>query len=87
MMPRRPFIPFWQYAGFGPRPSTTTPDPTIDAIVWVKPGGECDGASDPSDAGYDPTCANSYAPTPAPHAGTWFEAYFENLINLANPAF
>jgi cellulose 1,4-beta-cellobiosidase len=27
-------------AGFGPRPTTVTPDAIEDAIVWVKPGGE-----------------------------------------------
>lgn len=25
-------------AGFGPRPTTATNDPLVDAIVWVKPG-------------------------------------------------
>ncbi|KAG8892828.1 hypothetical protein FRC00_011435, partial [Tulasnella sp. 408] len=46
-----------KYAGFGPRPSTTTPDPLIDAIVWVKPGGQGDGTSDPSSPRYDASCS------------------------------
>jgi cellulose 1,4-beta-cellobiosidase len=40
-------------AGFGPRP---TNDPSLeltDALVWVKPGDESDGASDPSATGYN----------------------------------
>ncbi|KAG8939865.1 Beta-glucosidase cel3A [Tulasnella sp. 424] len=73
-------------AGFGMRPTTSTPDPMIDAIVWVKPGGECDGTSDSSSPRYDSTCSLSDAKQPAPEAGSWFEAYFEDLVNNANPA-
>lgn len=73
-------------AGFGMRPTNVTPDPVIDAIVWVKPGGECDGTSDSSSPRYDSTCSLSDAKQPAPEAGTWFEAYFEDLVNFANPA-
>lgn len=29
-----------QGAGFGPRPTTNTGNPLVDAFVWVKPGGE-----------------------------------------------
>jgi cellulose 1,4-beta-cellobiosidase len=35
-------------AGFGMRPTTSTGSAYIDAIVWAKPGGECDGTSDTS---------------------------------------
>ncbi|KAG9018823.1 hypothetical protein FRB90_009293 [Tulasnella sp. 427] len=73
-------------AGFGLHPTTATPDPIIDAIVWVKPGGECDGTSNSSSSRYDSTCSLSDAKQPAPEAGTWFEAYFEDLLTYANPA-
>ncbi|KAG9044284.1 hypothetical protein FS837_008414 [Tulasnella sp. UAMH 9824] len=73
-------------AGFGIHPTTSTPDPIIDAIVWVKPGGECDGTTNSSSPRYDSTCSLSDAKQPAPEAGTWFEAYFEDLVTYANPA-
>ncbi|KAG8894476.1 hypothetical protein FRB99_001227 [Tulasnella sp. 403] len=72
-------------AGFGMRPTTNTGSSYIDAIVWVKPGGECDGTSDPSAPRYDSTCGLPDAKKPAPQAGQWFEAYFEDLLNFANP--
>ncbi|KAG6852356.1 hypothetical protein C0991_000416 [Blastosporella zonata] len=74
-----------KYAGFGTRPTTATPDPLIDSIVWVKPGGESDGTSDSSAARYDPSCSSAASVIPAPEAGTWFEAYFEQLLQNANP--
>ncbi|OCL08445.1 glycoside hydrolase family 6 protein [Glonium stellatum] len=73
--------------GFGIRPSSSTDDPLLDAWVWVKPGGECDGTSNSSSARYDAHCGYSDALQPAPEAGTWFEAYFEQLLVNANPAF
>ncbi|KAN0112822.1 1, 4-beta cellobiohydrolase [Hyaloscypha variabilis] len=73
--------------GFGVRPTTNTGDPLEDAFVWVKPGGECDGTSDTSAARYDAHCGLADALQPAPEAGTWFEAYFEQLLTNANPAF
>ncbi|KAL9054337.1 MAG: hypothetical protein Q9162_004211 [Coniocarpon cinnabarinum] len=73
--------------GFGVRPTTNTGDPLEDAFVWVKPGGEGDGTSDQSAARYDFHCGQSDALQPAPEAGTWFEAYFEQLLKNANPAF
>ncbi|THH30745.1 hypothetical protein EUX98_g3440 [Antrodiella citrinella] len=72
-------------AGFGLRPSTNTPSPLIDSIVWVKPGGECDGTSNSSSPRHDPTCSLSDADQPSPEAGTWFQAYFETLVQQANP--
>jgi cellulose 1,4-beta-cellobiosidase len=60
-------------AGFGIRPTTSTPSAFIDAIVWVKPGGECDGTSNSSAPRYDSTCSLSDAMQPAPQAGTWFQ--------------
>ncbi|KIO21459.1 glycoside hydrolase family 6 protein [Tulasnella calospora MUT 4182] len=74
-------------AGFGLRPTTNTPDALIDAIVWIKPGGEADGTSDTSAVRYDATCGLNDAKKPAPEAGQWFQAYFEDLVKYANPAF
>jgi cellulose 1,4-beta-cellobiosidase len=71
--------------GFGRLPTTNTGDALVDAIVWVKPGGESDGTSDSSATRYDAHCGYSDALTPAPEAGTWFQAYFQQL--LANAAF
>ncbi|EPS39620.1 hypothetical protein H072_6567 [Dactylellina haptotyla CBS 200.50] len=73
--------------GFGLRPSSNTGDALLDAFVWIKPGGECDGTSDTSAVRYDAHCGAASALKPAPEAGTWFEAYFEQLLVNANPAF
>lgn len=72
--------------GFGIRPTTNTGDALVDAFVWVKPGGESDGTSDTSAARYDAHCGYADALKPAPEAGTWFQAYFEQLLRNANPA-
>ncbi|KAI1805037.1 carbohydrate-binding module family 1 [Daldinia bambusicola] len=74
-------------AGFGERPSADTGSDLLDAFVWVKPGGECDGTSDQSATRYDYHCGLSDALQPAPEAGSWFEAYFEQLYKNANPPF
>ena len=71
--------------GFGTRPTTTTGNALVDAFVWVKPGGECDGTSNSTAPRFDFHCAQSDALQPAPQAGTWFEAYFEQLLANANP--
>ncbi|BCS05369.1 uncharacterized protein AKAW2_81170S [Aspergillus luchuensis] len=73
--------------GFGVRPTTSTGDDLVDAFVWVKPGGESDGTSDSSATRYDAHCGYSDALQPAPEAGTWFQAYFVQLLTNANPAF
>lgn len=73
--------------GFGVRPTTNTGLDVEDAFVWIKPGGECDGTSDTSAARYDYHCGLSDALQPAPEAGTWFQAYFEQLLTNANPSF
>ncbi|QRV95446.1 glycoside hydrolase family 6 protein [Ceratobasidium sp. AG-Ba] len=77
----------FKYAGFGPRPSTTTPSPLIDAIVWVKPGGESDGTSGTSSPRYDTACTSATSYIPSPEAGQWHSDYFGLLIQQANPAF
>ncbi|KAJ5562047.1 hypothetical protein N7535_003490 [Penicillium sp. DV-2018c] len=73
--------------GFGVRPTTDTGDSLTDAFVWVKPGGESDGTSDSSATRYDAHCGYSDALQPAPEAGTWFQAYFAQLVENANPSF
>lgn len=73
--------------GFGTRPTSSTPSELLDAFVWIKPGGECDGTSNTTAARYDYHCGLADALQPAPEAGSWFEAYFEQLFNNANPAF
>ncbi|KAJ4301506.1 hypothetical protein N0V90_003599 [Kalmusia sp. IMI 367209] len=73
--------------GFGIRPSTSTDDPLLDAFVWIKPGGECDGTSNSSSVRYDAHCGYADALQPAPEAGTWFQNYFTQLLTNANPAF
>ncbi|OTA53081.1 glycoside hydrolase family 6 protein [Hypoxylon sp. EC38] len=73
--------------GFGTRPTADTGSDLLDAFVWVKPGGECDGTSDTSAARYDYHCGLADALKPAPEAGSWFEAYFEQLYKNANPPF
>ncbi|KAH1496016.1 hypothetical protein LV164_002303 [Aspergillus fumigatus] len=73
--------------GFGVRPSTNTGDPLQDAFVWIKPGGESDGTSNSTSPRYDAHCGYSDALQPAPEAGTWFQAYFEQLLTNANPSF
>ncbi|KAG6833652.1 Beta-glucosidase cel3A [Tephrocybe sp. NHM501043] len=73
-------------AGFGTRPTLSTGSSLIDAIVWVKPGGECDGTSNTSAPRYDSHCGLSDAAPNAPEAGTWFQSYFEALVKNASPA-
>ncbi|KAJ5158930.1 1 4-beta cellobiohydrolase [Penicillium coprophilum] len=73
--------------GFGVRPTTETGDALADAFVWVKPGGESDGTSDTSATRYDAHCGLGDALKPAPEAGTWFQAYFAQLVENANPSF
>jgi cellulose 1,4-beta-cellobiosidase len=74
-------------AGFGIRPSADTGTELADAFVWVKPGGESDGTSDSSATRYDSFCGKSDSFQPSPEAGQWNQAYFEDLINNAKPAF
>ncbi|KAJ7286272.1 cellobiohydrolase II [Mycena rebaudengoi] len=72
-------------AGFGTHPTLNTGFTAIDAIVWVKPGGECDGTSNSSAVRFDFHCSLSDAAQPAPEAGTWFQDYFVTLVSRANP--
>ncbi|KAJ6618861.1 cellulase CEL6B [Mycena sp. CBHHK59/15] len=72
-------------SGFGMRPTANTGITLIDSIVWVKPGGECDGTSNTSSTRYDFHCGLSDADQPAPEAGTWFQEFFTTLVTKANP--
>nr|ADX07335.1 putative cellulase CEL6B [Flammulina velutipes] len=72
-------------AGFGIRPTLETGSPHIDSVVWIKPGGECDGTSDKTAVRYDGFCGKPDAMQNAPEAGSWFQAYFEQLVAKANP--
>lgn len=71
-------------AGLGERPRAE-PIRGIDAYFWVKPPGESDGVSDPSQPRFDEMCAGRDALPGAPQAGKWFEAHFLDLVRYANP--
>jgi cellulose 1,4-beta-cellobiosidase len=58
-------------AGFGQPFTTSTINAEVDAIVWVKPGGQSDGQ-----------CGMSGAP----QAGAWFDAYAQMLTTNAHSA-
>lgn len=58
-------------AGFGTAPTTKTNNTHVDAIVWVKPGGESDGQ-----------CGMAGAP----RAGEWFDEYAQMLVKNADPS-
>ena len=58
-------------AGWGEPFTTTTQNGNVDALVWVKPGGESDGQ-----------CGMSGAP----QAGSWFDAYAQMLATNAHSA-
>lgn len=73
--------------GFGIRPTANTGHNLVDAFVWIKPGGECDGTSDTTAARYDYHCGLEDALKPAPEAGQWFNDYFVMLLRNANPPF
>ena len=87
-------------AGLGERPQAS-PEPGIDAYVWMKPPGESDGASKAIDndegKGFDRMCDPTYTGNPrndnnmsgalgdAPISGRWFSAQFQELMKNAYP--
>ncbi|NRQ37448.1 cellobiohydrolase [Nonomuraea sp. NN258] len=87
-------------AGMGYRP-VASPEPGLDAYVWVKPPGESDGSSKeiPNDEGkkLDRMCDPTYtgnqlngnnltgALPDAPLSGRWFSAQFRELLANAYP--
>ncbi|KAL2152793.1 hypothetical protein VTH82DRAFT_5978 [Thermothelomyces myriococcoides] len=58
-------------AGFGPAPTTRVNNTVVDALVWIKPGGESDGE-----------CGMAGAP----RAGQWFDEYAQMLVKNAHPS-
>ncbi|KAJ2931102.1 hypothetical protein H1R20_g5996, partial [Candolleomyces eurysporus] len=75
-------------AGFGTRPTADQKilnNTNVDAIVWVKPGGESDGTSDETAVRFDTMCRSPVAHVPAPEAGDWFNDYVVNLVKNAEP--
>ncbi|XKK38494.1 glycoside hydrolase family 6 protein [Nocardiopsis sp. ARC36] len=87
-------------AGLGERPQAS-PEPGIDAYVWMKPPGESDGSSEfipnPEGKGFDRMCDPTYegnarngynmsgALNNAPISGHWFSAQFQELLDNAYP--
>jgi cellulose 1,4-beta-cellobiosidase len=71
-------------AGLGERPRAE-PIRGVDAYFWIKPPGESDGVSDPSQPRFDEMCAGPDAAPSAPQAGKWFDLYFLDLVRNANP--
>jgi cellulose 1,4-beta-cellobiosidase len=71
-------------AGLGERPRAA-PEPFLDAYFWVKPPGESDGISDPTQPRFDAECASSESAQGAPQAGVWFQSYFLDLVRNAVP--
>ena len=57
-------------SGFGMRPGAAPNNTNVDSIVWIKPGGESDGA-----------CGLAGAPV----AGAWFDDYVQMLVKNADP--
>ena len=72
-------------AGLGERPRATPDDSPIDAYFWVKPPGESDGVSEPTEPRFDPSCKSADSAPNAPQAGSWFESYFLELVRNADP--
>jgi len=75
-------------SGIGARPQANPIEDMdyLDAFYWVKPYGESDGTSDESSQRYDAYCGHRTAMKPAPEAGHWFQAYFEEGLKNANPS-
>jgi cellulose 1,4-beta-cellobiosidase len=57
-------------SGYGLLPGAKQNNTNVDSIVWIKPGGESDGA-----------CGLAGAPI----AGAWFNGYVEMLVKNADP--
>ncbi len=74
-------------SGIGARPKANPVSGMeyVDAFYWVKPYGESDGTSDESAKRFDGYCGHRTAMKPAPEAGQWFQAFFEEGLKNANP--
>jgi cellulose 1,4-beta-cellobiosidase len=71
-------------AGLGERPGVSQ-ESGVDAYFWVKPPGESDGVSDPTQPRFDANCVSGDSAKGAPQAGEWFDAYFQDLVKNAQP--
>lgn len=71
-------------AGLGERPRVS-PAPLVDAYYWIKPPGESDGTSDPSAPRFDLSCQSSDSAQGAPQAKEWFQSFFVELAQNADP--
>jgi len=71
-------------AGIGMRPGLTD-ESAIDAYFWIKPPGESDGVSDPTQPRFDMNCVSGDSAKGAPQAGEWFGSYFAELVKNAQP--
>src|SRR5207247_11443638 len=67
--------------GLGPRPTTSTGDPLIDAYLWIKVPGESDGQCLRGTSGP----ADPVRGSPDPPAGDWFPAIAIELARNASP--
>jgi endoglucanase len=67
--------------GLGPRPTTATGDPLVDAYLWIKVPGESDGQCLRGTGGP----ADPARGTPDPPAGTWFPEMALELARNAEP--
>jgi cellulose 1,4-beta-cellobiosidase len=72
-------------AGLGERPRAVTNEQPVDAYFWIKPPGESDGVSDPTQPRFDANCRSDDAAANAPQAGEWFREYFIDLVRNADP--
>jgi cellulose 1,4-beta-cellobiosidase len=71
-------------AGLGERPQSS-PEPNVDAYLWIKVPGESDGTADKSAARFDENCVSEDAAEGAPEAGLLFEPYLLDLVKNAKP--
>jgi cellulose 1,4-beta-cellobiosidase len=71
-------------AGLGERPQAS-PEPNVDAYLWIKVPGESDGTADKSAARFDENCVSDDAAAGAPEAGLLFEPYLMDLVKNAKP--
>jgi cellulose 1,4-beta-cellobiosidase len=71
-------------AGLGERPQAS-PEPNIDAYLWIKVPGESDGTADKTAARFDENCVSDDAAQGAPEAGLLFEPYLLDLVKNAKP--
>ncbi|KAF7118263.1 hypothetical protein CNMCM5793_007679 [Aspergillus hiratsukae] len=72
--------------GFGVRPTTDTGDKLVMLSSGLSPVVRVMALQTPAKR-YDAKCRLHGALKPAPEAGTWFQAYFEQLLRIADSSF